>query len=696
MEHGNISKIRNIGIIAHIDAGKTTTTEMILYHGGRIHTLGTVDEGTTTTDWYRLEREMGISIFSAVTTIYWNDHQINIIDTPGHIDFTAEVERSLRVLDGAIVVFCGVAGVQAQSETVWRQADKYKLPRIVYINKLDRIGSSYDRTFNNITTKLGCALAPITIPIVREEVITGVIDLLRTTAYRFSENDKGATVTAGEIDSEDLAYFKRWKEALIDCVSKYDDNVLSCVINGVDISADNLTDSIRKLVLANKVIPVYAGASLKYIGIQPLIDGITAFLPSPLDRRCITAKVYDGKQNTTIDLASEREPILYAFKTFSDLHSTITYARIYSGRVQKGIKLRNTRANKDERIGNILKVHANETTPSAYAERGDIIAISNLKYTKTGDTLVGNKHVVLEDISFPTTVVSVSIEPKLSSDRDKLAQVLERLSLDDPTFKFTFDTETNQTLVSGMGELHLQIIARRIQEDFKVHVKTGRPMVAYKETILRKTRAKYEYSSKMHDQPVYGGLELELIPCRDNFYPVVEFDIANSNLDPKIGRELDKYKDSIAASVTGALQSGELMGYQVIYAKCIIKAIYYNEVSNEVAYSIAANNAIRHALKGAEMTLLEPYMKVSISIQEEHIGSVVNDLNARNVIISELSKQQGECVIYGIAPLSEMFGFADSLRSKTQGRGTFIMEPFEYREIPKDKQRKMLGVFNQE
>lgn len=659
-----MEKIRNIGIIAHIDAGKTTTTERILYYTRKIHRIGSVDEGTATTDWYSEEQRRGISIFSAATTCYWKDFEINIIDTPGHIDFTAEVERSLRVLDGAVGIFCGVGGVEAQSETVWHQADRYKIPRLAYINKLDRVGADFYRVVEEIKEKLAGNLVPITIPIGKEDNFEGVIDLINMKAIYFT-GPEGDVLKTNEIPERHSEEADNWREKLIDQVAEFNDELLSKYLAGSPVDSNLLTNAIRKGTITREILPVFAGSSYRNKGVQPLLDGVCNFLPSPLD-------IVKVKQNSLV---------AFAFKTFTDEHGELTYLRIYSGTLRMQDSVYVPRVGKNERIQRLYKMHSSSRTALDKATAGEIVAATGLKYTSTGDTLCDPKNpITLESMQFPETVISMSVEPKQSSDRDKLLDVLAKLSKDDPTFKVIQDNETGQILIKGMGELHLEILRHRITHDFNCPVNVGQPRVSYRETILRPATILEEYSSKLGDKMVSGGLEMEIKPSQEHFIPSVKINVTGN-----------KFADTIKDTLISQAQIGDLAGYPMSYVEITVTKIKVYPDSAEVAYQMAASNGFKGLLKTAGSVLLEPHVKIEINTPEQYLGEIVSDLNKRSAEIKEVHSVKNQRAIRAFGPLSKMFGYATTLRSLSQGRASYTMEPTDYKPVSEQEMRRMFG-----
>jgi elongation factor G len=682
----SLDKIRNFGIIAHIDAGKTTTTERVLYYTRRIHKVGNVDSGNTTTDFYVLEQQKGITIFSAAVTCEWRGHMLNLIDTPGHVDFTAEVERSLRVLDGAVIVFDAVNGVEAQSETVWRQAVRYGVPRLAYANKLDRPGASFEKTLDSMRRKLDARPVAVTIPYGEEGALKGVIDLLSMKLVHF-EGDEGESVVPVEIPAHALDEAKMWREALVEAASEFSDEVLAAALDGKDVKLDVLKAAIRKGTVTGKIQPAYAGSSLHNTGVQPVIDGVVDFLPSPLDVPTITGKDPETGKPATRDVRKDKTFTALAFKTATDQHGELTYARIYTGTFSAGDAFYNPRFGRMERTQRMFRMFADDRVPVDTAGPGEIIAFVGLKNTVTGDTLCDKRTpILLETMSFPEPVLSVAIEPKSSADKDKLDEILKRLMKDDPTFKVGQDAETGQTIMQCMGELHAEILLYRIQSDFKVAANVGTPRVAYRETIRRAAADEQRRELKVGEKTLFGHVRLELRPDRTSVAPTFALEI-----DPILEKDLRKFIPSIRDGALSSAGSGAIAGFPVVYAKIVLTGGSVTTDAAEQVYTAAAADAVTHALREADCELLEPHMKFDVTVPDEYSGGVIHDLQRRGADITDMGTTGTARSIRGNVPLSKMFGYTTTLRSLTQGRGQHAMEPFEYRPLPADEARRFRG-----
>ncbi|HEX7900481.1 MAG TPA: elongation factor G [Planctomycetota bacterium] len=677
----SLDKIRNFGIIAHIDAGKTTTTERVLYYTRRIHKVGNVDSGNTTTDFYPEEARRGISIFSAAVSCEWRGHMLNLIDTPGHVDFTAEVERSLRVLDGAVIVFDAVNGVEAQSETVWRQAARYGVPRMAYANKMDRPGASFEKTLESMRKKLDARPVAVTIP-----HGGGVIDLLTMKLLAF-EGDQGEKVIPAEIPDDALDEAKLWRETLVEAASEFNDVVLAAALDGKDVPLDALKAAIRKGTVTGKIQPAFAGSSLHNIGVQPVIDGVVDFLPSPLDVPTITGKDPETDKPVTRDLRKDKTFTALAFKTATDQHGELTYARVYTGTFSAGDAFYNPRFGRMERTQRMFRMFADERVPLDAAGPGEIVAFVGLKNTVTGDTLCDKRSpILLETMSFPEPVLSVAIEPKSSADKDKLDEVLKRLQKDDPTFKVGQDVETGQTIMQCMGELHAEILLYRIQSDFKVAANVGTPRVAYRETIRKAAGDEQRREMKVGEKTLFGHVKLELRPDRTSIAPTFALEI-----DPNLEKDLRKFLPSIKDGALSSAGSGVIAGFPVVYTKVVLTGGSVTTDAAEQLYTAAAADAVTHALKEADCELLEPHMRFEVTAPDDFAGGVINDLQRRGADITEMGAVGGARAIRGNVPLSKMFGYTTTLRSLTQGRGQHAMEPFEYRPLPADEARRFRG-----
>ncbi len=672
-----LDKIRNIGIMAHIDAGKTTTTERILYYTGKIHKIGETHEGAAQMDWMAQEQERGITITSAATTAFWKGIQLNIIDTPGHVDFTVEVERSLRVLDGAVALFCAKGGVEPQSETVWRQADKYGVPRVAFVNKMDRAGADFFRAVRMMKDRLGANAVPIQIPIGKEDYYRGVVDLVTMRAEVYYD-DLGNDIRDEEIpeDLRDLA--DEYREKMLEAIADFDDEIMEKFLGGEEISEEKVAAAIRKATIENEIVPVLCGSAYKNKGVQLLLDAIVAYLPSPLDIPAITGTDSEGSEVKRHP--SEEEPFsALAFKIVADpFVGKLAYFRIYSGRMQSGSYIYNSTKGKRERIGRILLMHANKRQEVEELSAGDIGAAVGLKFTTTGDTLCDeNAPVILENMEFPEPVISVAIEPKTKASQEKMSTALIKLAEEDPTFKTYTDQETGQTIISGMGELHLDIIVDRLLREFKVEANVGNPQVAYKESIKSTAEAEAKYVRQTGGHGQYGHVKLRVEPQE----PGAGYEFVNAIVGGVIPKE---FIGSVDAGVQEALESGVIAGYPVLDVKVTLFDGSYHEVdSSEMAFKIAGSMAIKEALQKANPTLLEPVMKVEVTTPEEYLGDVMGDLNGRRGRIEGMELENGLQTIHAFVPLGSMFGYATVLRSNTQGRANYSMEFDHYEPVPK-------------
>ena len=685
MEEDDIDRIRNIGIVAHIDAGKTTTTERILYYAGETHKLGEVDQGTTETDFDEEEQRRGITIHSAAVSCRWNDFAINVIDTPGHVDFTAEVERSLRVLDGAVVIFCGQGGVEAQSETVWRQADRYHVPRVCYINKLDRIGADFSRVVRQMGQRLSCRPVPVCFPDGHEGDFSGVVDLVEMQLVTFEEDSLGARMQRTDIPDELAEEARSRREALVEGVADFDNVLLEKYLEGEDIAADDLRRAIRAGTLAAKIVPVFCGSSLRNKGVQLLLDGICHYLPGPRDVGAVRA--FDPKKNKSVECKPKKnEPLAaLAFKITSDAHKELVWLRIYSGRLRVGTRVLNPRLHKKEIVSAIFHVHAAKKERIESAGPGDIVAITGTKVTVTGDTLCDTHHeILLESVKFPSTVISMAMEPKSTGDRSRLIDVLTRLAKEDPTFEWRSDEETGQLIVSGMGELHLEVLRHRMERDFSVPANVGRPRVAYKETLRGRTRATGRIDQIVGNRRLYAEVTADFEVIRSNRAIVVDLDLPN-DLVPA------RFCASIEQGLADAVRTGIETGYPMINVHAtVVDAKYDPGDPNEMAFEAAAAHALETAARNVGVDLLEPIMQVEVTLPEEYLGDVVSDLNARRGEIQGMEPIDGTRVVSCVAPLREMFGYANALRSISQGRAVYSMEPLEYRAVPEKIAAKIL------
>ncbi|MFZ6017583.1 MAG: elongation factor G [Nitrospirota bacterium] len=666
--------------MAHIDAGKTTTTERILYYTGVTYKMGEVHEGTAVMDWMIQEQERGITITSAATTCFWKDHRINIIDTPGHVDFTIEVERSLRVLDGAVAVFDSVSGVEPQSETVWRQANKYDVPRIAFMNKMDRIGADFFMSVNSMIERLGDNPVPIQIPIGAEDEFRGPIDLVRMKAVYFDDETLGARYTEGDIPDQLVPYAREYREKMFEALADVDENIMEKFLSGKEISIEEIKTAIRKGTIAMKLTPVLCGSAFKNKGVQLLLDAIIDYLPSPLDIPPVSGKnPLNGYE--VIRMSCDTEPFsALAFKVMTDpFVGQLTFIRVYSGVLSAGSYVYNSTKDTKERIGRLLKMHANKREEIKEVSAGDIAAAVGLKNTLTGDTLCDeNSPVILESMEFPEPVISVAIEPKTKADQEKLSQSLSKLAQEDPSFKVSFNEETGQTIISGMGELHLEIIVDRLLREFKVSANVGKPQVAYKETIRTASRAEGKFVRQSGGRGQYGHVYIEIEPLGVG----KGFEFVNKIVGGVIPRD---YIPAVEKGVKEATETGVLAGYPVVDVKATLYDGSYHEVdSSEMAFKIAGSIAFKEAAKNARPVLLEPIMGVEVVTPEEYMGDVIGDLNSRRGKIQNMEKRGNVQVIRAQVPLSEMFGYATDLRSETQGRATYTMQFSHYEEIPKN------------
>ncbi len=687
MEKYPIEKIRNIGFIAHIDAGKTTTTERVLYYTGITHKIGEIDEGTTTMDWMPQERERGITITSAATTCFWvptyrnNDSnfktRINIIDTPGHIDFTAEVQRSLRVLDGAVVIFDGVQGVEPQSETVWHQADKYKVPRMCFINKMDRIGANFEFSLKTIKERLTPDAQPINIPIGAEDKFEGVIDLIQMKAVYF-EGDNGEKVVLKEIPENLKEISLNWRKQLIEKVSAEDEDLMHKFFEGQEPTEEEIRKVLRKATIEGKIVPVLTGASFRNKGVQPVIDAIVEYLPSPLDLPSIEGTdPKTGEKITRKPSVSEPFAAL-VFKVAADPYvGVLTYFRVYSGQFKKGNYVLNATKNSQERIGRLLRMHANHREEIEEIEAGDIAATVGLKETVTGDTLCDpNNPIILEKISFPEPVISMKVEPETKADQEKMSLVLKKLSEEDPTFQVKTDQETLETIISGMGELHLEVLVDRMKREFSVNVKTGKPQVAYKETVRNEVTSEGKYIRQSGGRGQYGHVWLKIEPLERG----KGFEFVNRIKGGIIPQE---FIPAVEKGVKEAMEKGIVAGYPMTDVRVTLYDGSFHEVdSSDFAFKIAGSMAFQDGAKRANPVLLEPIMKIEVVIPEQFLGDVIGDLSAKRGRINEMYERGMMKVVDAMVPLGEMFGYATKLRSMTEGRGTFTMEFDHYEEVP--------------
>ncbi|GGS80358.1 elongation factor G 1 [Planobispora rosea] len=678
----DLAKVRNIGIMAHIDAGKTTTTERILFYTGITYKIGEVHEGAATMDWMEQEQERGITITSAATTCEWLGHTINIIDTPGHVDFTIEVERSLRVLDGAVAVFDGVAGVEPQSETVWRQADRYNVPRICFVNKMDRVGAEFHRCVDMMVSRLNATPAVIQLPWGVEAGFKGVIDLVKMKGLLWSaEAAKGEMYETVDIPADHVEAAREWRDKLVETVAENDDELMELFLEGVEPTEEQLVAAIRRATLSGSINPVLTGTAFKNKGVQPLLDAIVAYLPAPTDIPAFKGHAVNNEEEVIERHADVKEPFsALAFKIMSDPHlGRLTYIRIYSGTLESGSGVINSVKGKKERIGKIYQMHANkrEERPSAHA--GQIVAVMGLKDTTTGDTLCDPAHpVVLESMTFPAPVINVAIEPKTKGDQEKLSTAIQRLAEEDPSFQVRRDEETGQTVIWGMGELHLEILVDRMRREFKVEANVGRPQVAYRETIRRKVeKVDYTHKKQTGGSGQFAKVIIDIEPLGEGNDG---YEFENKVTGGRIPRE---YIPSVDAGAQEAAEFGVLAGYPMVGVKVTLQDGAYHEVdSSEMAFKIAGSMAFKEAARKADAVILEPVMAVEVTTPEDYMGDVIGDLNGRRGQIRAMDERAGARVVQALVPLSEMFGYVGDLRSKTQGRASFSMQFDSYAEVP--------------
>ena len=678
----DLAKVRNIGIMAHIDAGKTTTTERILFYTGINSKIGEVHEGAATMDWMEQEQERGITITSAATTCHWKDTTINIIDTPGHVDFTVEVERSLRVLDGAVAVFDGVAGVEPQSETVWRQADRYNVPRICFVNKLDRTGANFYMCVDMIKARLGATALVLQIPIGSEGDFLGVVDLVQMKALTWrGETQKGEDYVIEDIPADLAEQAAEYREMLLETLSEADDAIMVKFLDGEDLSAEEIQAAIRRATLADKLTPVLTGSAFKNKGVQPMLDAVVAYLPSPLDVEAIEGHK-PGKEDEIISRQpSDDEPFAaLAFKIMSDPHlGKLTYVRVYSGRLDSGTQVTNSTKDRKERIGKIYRMHANKREEIDSVGAGDIVAVMGLKDTTTGDTLCDpSKTVVLESMNFPAPVISVAIEPKTKGDQEKLGTAIQRLAEEDPTFQVRSDEETGQTIISGMGELHLEVLVDRMRREFKVEANVGKPQVAYRETITKKIeKVDYTHKKQTGGSGQVAKVQIDIEPTTIEGGGYV---FQNKVTGGRIPRE---YIPSVDAGAQEAMENGVLAGYPMVDITVTLQDGAYHDVdSSELAFKIAGSMAFKEGARKAGPVLLEPVMAVEVTTPEDFMGDVIGDLNSRRGQIQAMVERSGARVVKAVVPLSEMFGYVGDLRSRTQGRASYSMQFDSYAQVP--------------
>ncbi len=678
---------RNIGIMAHIDAGKTTTTERILYYTGRNYKIGDTHEGTATMDWMEQEKERGITITSAATTCQWKDHCINIIDTPGHVDFTIEVERSLRVLDGSVTVLCAKGGVEPQSETVWRQADKYQVPRMAYVNKMDIMGADFYNVVAMMKDRLNCNAVPIQLPIGSENLFRGIIDLVKMRAEVYYD-DLGKDFRDEEIPADMLEKAEQYRAEMLEAISEFDDEIMEKYLEGEEISEEAIKKAIRKATIAVKMVPVCCGTSYRNKGVQMLLDAVVDYMPAPTDVPAIKGVNPDTGEEDCRPSDDKAPFAALAFKIATDPYvGKICFFRVYSGTLNAGSSVLNSVKNNKERIGRILKMHANHREDIEQVYSGDIAAAVGLKNTTTGDTLCDEKHpIILESMEFPEPVIRVAIEPKTKAGQEKMGIALAKLAEEDPTFRTYTDEETGQTIIAGMGELHLEIIVDRLLREFRVEANVGKPQVAYKETIRKSADIDHKYSRQSGGKGQYGHVKIIVEPNESG----KGYEFINKVVGGAVPKE---YIPAVDQGIQGAMQSGVLAGYNVVDVKVTLYDGSYHEVdSSEMAFKIAGSMAFKEACRKANPVLMEPIMKVVVIVPEDYMGDVMGDLNGRRGQIQGMEARFGAQQIEALVPLSEMFGYATDLRSKTQGRGQYTMEPHSYTEVPKSISEEIISV----
>ncbi|MFC1599208.1 elongation factor G [Candidatus Omnitrophota bacterium] len=675
-----LNNLRNIGIMAHIDAGKTTLTERILFYTGKSHKIGEVHDGQAQMDWMKQERERGITITSAATTCHWKSHRVNIIDTPGHVDFTVEVERSLRVLDGAVAIFCAVGGVEPQSETVWRQSVKYDVPKIAFVNKMDRVGADFFGVLQSIEKDLGANVIPLQIPIGKEDSFRGIIDLMEMKAYIYESDSLGKNFHVEEIQDEFLEIAKKFHHVMVEKAVELEDSLTEKYLESEDkISKEELIASIRKGTIANKIVPVLCGSAFRNKGVQKLLDAISLYLPSPLDLPAISGTDPEDSSRSISRQAREEDPFsALAFKVQADPHmGKLVYFRVYSGKLDAGTYIYNATKDRKERIGRILQMHANERESVSCIYAGDIAAAIGLDHTTTGDTLCDeDKPIILEAIEFPAPVMSISIKPQSRQDQDKLSKGLSRLSEEDPTFSVRHEDETEETLLSGMGELHLEVIVDRLKHEFSVGAVVGRPKVAYKETILNKATSEFKYVKQTGGRGQYGHVVLELIPAAAS----EGFEFKNSITGGAIPRE---YIPAVEKGIIGAMRKGVIAGFPVVDVKVsLVDGSYHDVDSSEIAFRIAASECFKQGFRRAVPVLLEPFMSLEVVTPEEYVGSIVGNICSRRGKIQSIEAKANQQVISAEVPLAEMFGYATDVRSFSSGRANYSMHFEKYVEVP--------------
>ncbi|MBR6952008.1 MAG: elongation factor G [Oscillospiraceae bacterium] len=681
----SLERTRNIGIMAHIDAGKTTTTERILFYTGRVYKIGETHEGAATMDWMEQEQERGITITSAATTCFWKDTRINIIDTPGHVDFTVEVERSLRVLDGSVTVLCAKGGVEPQSETVWRQADKYNVPRMIYVNKMDIMGADFYNVINMIHDRLKANAVPIQLPIGSEDTFKGIVDLVEMNADVYYD-DLGKDMRVEEIPEDMRELAESYRVKLIEACADFDDEIMEMYFDGAEIPTDKIRAAIRRATIANEMVPVTCGTSYRNKGVQKLLDAIVDYMPSPLDIPAIKGVDPDTDEEVERPADDSAPFAALAFKIMTDPYvGRLSFFRVYSGTAEAGTTVMNANKKQRERLGRILQMHANHREDIDKVYSGDIAAAVGLKNTTTGDTLCDPDHlVVLESMEFPEPVIRVAIEPKTKAGQEKMSIALAKLAEEDPTFRAYTDEETGQTIIAGMGELHLEIIVDRMLREFKVEANIGKPQVSYKETITKSATVDHKYARQSGGKGQYGHVKITIEPNE----PGKGYEFINNIVGGAIPKE---YIPAVDEGIRGAMQSGVVAGYEVVDVKVTLFDGSYHEVdSSEMAFKIAGSMAFKEAMEKAAPTLLEPIMKVTIVVPEDYMGDVMGDVNARRGQITGMETKNGAATVNAFIPLSNMFGYATDLRSKTQGRGNYSMEPSHFAEIPKSIQAEII------
>ncbi len=674
----SLEQTRNIGIMAHIDAGKTTTTERILYYTGINHKIGETHDGSATMDWMEQEQERGITITSAATTAYWKEHRINIIDTPGHVDFTVEVERSLRVLDGSVTVFCAKGGVGPQSETVWRQADKYKVPRMAYVNKMDIMGADFYRVVDMMKDRLKCNAVPIQLPIGAESDFKGLIDLLEMKAYIYT-NDLGTNIDITDIPADMQDKAEEYRMAMVEAVAETDEELMEKYLADEELTIEDLKRGLRKGTIENTIVPVVCGTSYRNKGVQKLLDAVVDYMPSPLDVPAITGINPKTEAEETRPSSDDEPFAALAFKIATDpFVGKLCFFRVYSGKIEKGTNVLNSCKNRNERMGRILQMHSNHRKDIDVVYAGDIAAVIGVKNTTTGDTLCDENHpIILESMEFPEPVINLAIEPKTKAGQEKMGIALSKLAEEDPTFRTWTDSDTGQTIIAGMGELHLEIIVDRLLREFKVEANVGAPQVSYKETIKNTVNEDYKHKKQTGGTGQYGHVKITVEPNE----PGKGYEFINNIVGAAIPKE---YIPAVDAGIQSAMQAGVVAGYQVVDVKVTLYDGSYHEVdSSEMAFKIAGSMAFKNAMRKANPVLLEPLMKVSVFVPEQYMGDVFGDLNGRRGQILGQEANNGVAQIDALVPLSNMFGYASDLRSRSQGRGNYVMEPHSFAEVPK-------------